>query len=168
MSWHKDVTISGGLPDEDYHHNRVLAGVKGQSKVALSSSDAKLRALSEAVHESNWLRKFMIETSDGPTVRSRVKASSALNLFKDNKLCIQWIQNPCQYSKIKHIDVPLKDIRKSANKLHELNLCYINTRDQLGDIMTKRLPPKQHWKLSKILMNFSNCDLLASLQLKGG
>ena len=64
--------------------------------------------------------------------------------------------------------VPLKDIRKSVNELHELDLCYISTHGQLGDIMTKSLPPKQHWNLSKILMNIPNCDLLASLQFKGG
>ena len=110
----------------------------------------------------------MIETSDDPTVGSRVKAPPALNLFEDNKSCIQWVRNPCQHSKMKHIDVHLKDIRKSANKLHELDLCYINAHDQLGDIMTKSLPPKQHRKLGKILMNIPNCDLPASLQLKGG
>ena len=143
----------------------ITYGVKGQSKVASSPSDAELRALSEAVRKSNSLRKFMIEMSDDPTVRSRVKAPPALNLFEDNKSCIQWIWNPCQHSKMKHINTPLKDIRRSVSELHELDLCYMNTHDQLGDIMTKSLlTPKQHWKLSKVLMNIPNCDLPASLQ----
>ena len=73
-------------------------------------------------------------------------------------------RNPCQHSKIKHIDVPLKDIRKSVSELHELDLCYINTTKQLGDLMTKSLPPKQDWKLSRILMNIPNCDLPASIR----
>ena len=36
----------------------VTYGVEVQSKVTQLSSDAELRALSEAVRESNWLQKI--------------------------------------------------------------------------------------------------------------
>ena len=46
----------------------ITFGVKGQTKVALSSGDAKLRALSECKREADWLHKLRREANDDRTV----------------------------------------------------------------------------------------------------
>ena len=67
-----------------------------------------------------------------------------ITLYEDNRPCIKWIENPCQHSKVKHIDVPLKFIRDDVTVDKTLKLIYINTKHQLADLFTKQLNPNLH------------------------
>jgi hypothetical protein len=122
---------------------------KGQGKVALSSGDAELRALSECMREAQWLRKliaaFNPNRTDSPTNR--------MHVWEDNKSTIKWIENPCAHQKVKHIDVPLKALRHAVTVAKDFFLKYISTDRQIADMLTKALSPKKHWKLTGPLMN---------------
>ena len=137
------------------HKNKgaITWGAKGQGKVALSSSDAELRALAECMRECNWLRKLMRETHDDPAVRSSERALPASKVFEDNRSVIKWVENPCAHSRVKHIDVPLKALRQSWTEDQEIDIIFIETHKQLGDALTKTLTPTKHWGLFKSLMN---------------
>ena len=59
-------------------------------------------------------------------------------LREDNQACIAFSTNPLDYKKSKHIDVKYHFVRERvASK--EIVLEYINTSDQLADILTKAL-----------------------------
>ena len=143
----------------------ITYGVKGQTKVALSSGDAELRALSECKREADWLHKLRREANDDRTVRSNLTKLPAMTIWEDNKSTITWVSNPCQHNKVKHIDVPLKNIRNAFGKLGELDIEYIGTTAQLADCLTKALAPTTHWKLIQLLMNIPCSDLPTSVKM---
>ena len=59
-------------------------------------------------------------------------------LREDNQACTAFLANPLDYKKSKHIDVKYHFVRERvASK--EIILEYVNTNDQLADIMTKAL-----------------------------
>ena len=121
---------------------------RSQSKVAHSSADAELRALDEAAREASWLQRLDAEFY--PTQTNEIRP---IVLFEDNKPCIAQVENPCQHSKIKHIDVPLKALREDCTTLNKFKLTYMNTKFQLGDAFTKQLAPLMHWRLRSHAMN---------------
>ena len=141
-------------------------GAKGQDKVALSTGDAELRALADAYREVQWIRKLMHVFTDRTTRETEEKriltrqapASDAPRLppttiWEDNQATINWIMNPVQHSKIKHIDVPTKAIRQAQNTHHTIDVKYIRTHLQLADILTKNLCPAKHYQLAIPMLN---------------
>jgi hypothetical protein len=125
---------------------------KGQGKVALSSGDAELRALSECMREAQWLRKLMGAFNPNRTELPTNK----MHVWEDNKSTIKWIENPCAHQKVKHIDVPLKALRHAVTVAKDFVLKYISTDRQIADMLTKALSPKKHWRLTGPLMNAMN------------
>ena len=129
-----------------------------QSKIAHSPADAELRALDEAAREASWLQRLDAEFH--PARGSKLRP---LVLFEDNKPCIRQILNPCNHSKVKHIDVPMKALREDCTTLNKFKLTYINTKYQIADACTKQLAPQVHWRLLSHAMNASP-DFLKSDQ----
>jgi hypothetical protein len=140
----------------------VSWGARSQGKVAHSSSDSELRALAEAARGAPWLRKLEYAFSD-PTGRLSDNADGsahwrrttqpATKTFEDNRCTIKWVLNPCDHSKVKHIDVPLKALREDVTEFGNLDIEYIDTTRQLADVMTKNLSPKVHWRLVAPMLN---------------
>ena len=87
-------------------------------------------ALDEAAREASWLQRL-----DAEFHPARGNKLRTIVLFEDNKPCIKQIENPCQHSKIKHIDVPLKALRQDCTDLNKFKLTYINTKCQIGDAL---------------------------------
>ena len=60
MLFTEDLFTRKSVSGYTSHKNKgaITWGAKGQGKVALSSSDAELRALAECMCECNWLRKW--------------------------------------------------------------------------------------------------------------
>lgn len=122
--------------------NTVSWSSHKQSTVSLSSTEAKYIALSECSCEAIWLRKLLRElrvTCDGPTV-----------LFEDNQSCIQIAEVPKDNKRLKHIDIKHHFIRQTVSN-GEIEIHYIPSENQVADIMTKALPPKQFCKLSNLI-----------------
>ena len=69
------------------------------------------------------------------------------------------------YNKVKHINVPLKNLHNMFSKLRELNIKYIGTLVQLTDCLTKVLAPTTHWKLIQLLMNIPCSDIPNSVKM---
>ena len=89
----------------------------------------------------------------------------AMTIWEDNRSTISWVSNPCQHNKVKHIDVPLKNLRNAFGKLGELDIEYIETSAQLADCLTKALAPTTHWKLIQLLMNIPCSDIPNSVKM---
>jgi hypothetical protein len=140
----------------------VTWGCKGQDKIALSSGDAELRALSECMREGIWIRKLIRTFSDDPTVRNRHAPIPPLRIWEDNRSTIKWVENPCAHSKVKHIDIPLKAIRNAATIDNEFSIKWVDTHNQLADCFTKSLSPKIHARLVMRLLNCADFSFAAA------
>lgn len=100
-----------------------------QKSVALSTTEAEFVAASEGAKELVWLKRLLMETSekrDTPT------------LFVDNASAMKLVKNPEFHKRSKHIDVKYYYIRELYQN-GEINLEYVCSKDQLGDMFTKPL-----------------------------
>ena len=113
---------------------------KGQSKVALSTGDAELRALAKAFVDVRWLRKLILLFSDPAVRNKKLDDGDAIEdalpptvIWEDNKSTISWVDNPVAHEKTKHIDVPLKALREAQSEHKPIKIKYIKTHLQLAD-----------------------------------
>lgn len=101
-----------------------------QSSVAQSTAEAEYIAASETTKEAVWIRRILPELQQrlgGPTI---IKC--------DNHAAIILASHPDQRQKTKHIDVRYHFIR-SQQEAGEISIQYVNTDNQLADILTKAL-----------------------------
>lgn len=117
-------------------------GSERQRAVALSTTESEYIAAAHAVKEMVWLYRLLSEIFiidlDKPT------------FLMDNQSAIRLIKNPEFHKRTKHIDVRYHFIR---DKYEEgiFNLEYVNTDEQLADVLTKALPKTKHQYFCKLL-----------------
>ena len=148
----------------------ITWGSKGQSKVALSTGDAELRALAKAFVDVRWLRKLVRLFAD-PAVRNKKRAEDDDSehdvlpptvIWEDNKSTISWVDNPVAHEKTKHIDVPLKALREAQSEHKTIKVKYIKSHLQLADGLTKNLSPTKHYAVMAPLLNWPQPERLPS------
>ena len=106
-----------------------------QKSVALSSTEAKYMAASQASCEAIWLRKMLVGLFDlelSPTV-----------IHCDNQSCIKLTENPVFHDRSKHIEIRYHFIRDWVQR-GAVKLDYVSTDEQVVDIFTKSLPRGKH------------------------
>ena len=115
---------------------------KKQSMVALSTTEAEYIAATSACQEITWLRRIVEEL--------QLKQPEAITLYEDNAGCIQTAKNPIFHARTKHFDIKLHYIRQ---QIHEgrIALHYIESKEQLADIMTKQINRQQFEHIRKNL-----------------
>ena len=96
----------------------------------LSSCKAEYIAAATAACQAVWLARLLAEIS-GSAVSKPV-------LRVDNKSAISLIKNPVHHDRSKHIDTRFHLIREYANS-GQIEVKFIRTEEQLGDILTKPL-----------------------------
>lgn len=104
-----------------------------QRIVALSTTEAEYIAASEACKEAIWLRKLLCDIGyecNDPTL---------LNI--DNQSAIRLVKNPEFHERTKHVEVRYHHIREKYEN-GEIFVDYIETENQLADILTKALSPE--------------------------
>ncbi|WVZ98205.1 LOW QUALITY PROTEIN: hypothetical protein U9M48_043674 [Paspalum notatum var. saurae] len=113
-----------------------------QKVVALSSCEAEYIAAATAACQAVWLARVLAEIKNSGTSRPLLRV--------DNKSTISLVKNPVHHDRSKHIDVRFHLIREYANS-GQIEVKFIRTDDQLGDILTKPLgKDKFHELCSKI------------------
>ena len=103
---------------------------KKQNLVALSSTEAELISLVEAVKEVNYITKLLIDMEE--------EIKHVPKIYEDNQSTIQIIENDKYFGRTKHIDIKLKFTREYI-KNGCINLEYIGTNEMVADILTKPL-----------------------------
>ncbi|CAI7829747.1 unnamed protein product, partial [Closterium sp. NIES-54] len=114
---------------------------KKQVDQALSSVEYEYMALFRAVREIVWQRRLLAELGEeqqGPTP-----------LYCDSQGAIALTKNPVLHGLTKHMRVKWHWTR-SMVAAGEVELHYVKTTMQPGDMMTKRLVEQQHWKCCKL------------------
>ena len=131
-----------------YYGSPVSWFSKRQPTVALSSTEAEYMALTSAAQEVTWFQRWMKEVLN--------KDVSGL-IECDNQAAIAIAKSENLSDRTKHIDIRHHFIReKVAEK--KIFVTWIDTKDQLADLLTKRMPTARLEMLrSKLLVK---CDQL--------
>ena len=137
--------------------------------VAASSCEAEYMSAAQAVRALMWLRYLFSDlgygdlcpvtygTVCGEDYRKERLAERGSDLevpvmlCGDNKGCIAISRNPVLHKRSKHIHIKYHIVRQHVNKRH-VQMTYINTADNVADLMTKALPKVTHEKFCNLLM----------------
>lgn len=101
-----------------------------QRGIARSSTEAEYRALAAAALEVCWLHHLFAELGLSPPTTPQILC--------DNMGATRLALNPVQHSRMKHIAIDLHFVHDLASK-GKLTVSYVNTQDQLADLLTKPL-----------------------------
>ena len=111
-----------------------------QPIVALSTMESEYIAASDSCREATWLRLLLSEL--GLHQREPTK------LWCDNESAISLARNPESHKRSKHIDVRYHYIREQIAK-SVMEISYVNTKNQLADILTKAVDTESQEKLKR-------------------
>ncbi|KAH6591512.1 hypothetical protein BASA50_008688 [Batrachochytrium salamandrivorans] len=114
-----------------------------QTAVALSTAKTKYVAATTATQELLFLKTFLTEIG--------YPINKTTTLYSDSQSAIANTKNiQLRHASNKHMDIKLHFLRDQV-KLGNVNLKYINTLDQVADILTKGLPKPAFCKLANLL-----------------
>lgn len=102
-----------------------------QPTIAASTTEAEYMAASAGTKEALWLRKLLPEFG--------IKVET-IEMYDDSQSALQLLKHPIASSRSKHIDV-LHHFTRERVARKEVNFTYVQSSDQVADIMTKPLPP---------------------------
>jgi hypothetical protein len=101
-----------------------------QRSVSLSSTQAEYQALASAAQEIMFFRHLLKELGFESTV--------ATPLLCDNQGALYLAVSTKNHPKVKHISIKFHYIRQLI-KSQDVNLLYVQTKEQIADIFTKPL-----------------------------
>jgi hypothetical protein len=110
---------------------------KKQNSVALSTAEAEYIAAGHCCAQLLWMRQ---------TPRDYGYKLSKVPLLCDNESAIRMADNPVEHSRIKHIDIRYHFLRDHQQR-EDIEIAYVNTKNQLADILSKPLDEKIFSKL---------------------
>jgi pyruvate-formate lyase len=105
---------------------------KKQNSVALSTTEAEYIAAGHCCVQLLWMRQ---------TLRDYGYKLTKIPLLCDNESAIRMTDNPVEHSRTKHIAIQYHFLRDHQQK-GDIEIAYINTKDQLADIFTSHLMNK--------------------------
>jgi hypothetical protein len=105
---------------------------KKQNSVALSTAEDEYIAAGHCCAQLLWMRQ---------TLRDYGYKLSKVHLLCDNESAIRMAENPVEHNRTKHIDIRYHFLR-DHQQWGDIEIAYINTKDQLADIFTKPLDEK--------------------------
>ena len=113
-----------------------------QQSVSTSTTESEYIAACQGVKELIWLKHLVVELKPDQIIKAK--------FFMDNQSAIKLIKNPVFHKRTKHIDVQYHFIREKFEE-KEFELEYVNTDEQIADILTKALIGKRHKYLTNLL-----------------
>jgi hypothetical protein len=106
-----------------------------QRTVALSSTEAKYMALSDASKEAVFLIGYLKELG--------FQSLANVVVFNDSQGAGRLTENSVYHARSKHIDVRYHFIRDAVKK-HPIKILYLPTEKMIADVLTKALPKENH------------------------
>ncbi|KAG8479747.1 hypothetical protein CXB51_029269 [Gossypium anomalum] len=107
---------------------------KKQAVVSRSSSEAEYRSLSNCVSEVLWVKQLLEEIGVG------LKQTSVI--WCDNTSTVFMSANPTHHAKVKHVEIDHHFVREKVLD-GTLQVNYVPSANQVADVLTKPVPPKQ-------------------------
>mgnify|MGYP001405694973 FL=1 len=112
---------------------------KKQTSVALSTAEAEYVATTHVAKQVLWFKHLFDELG--------IPRPTTSTIFTDNQAAIAIAHHPEYHARTKHIDIALHFLRDHVQS-RSLNTVYVNTRDNLADILTKGLARPLHEDLT--------------------
>ena len=112
---------------------------KSQTTVALSSAESEYSALTETVKELIYYQQWLTEIA---TITNIIKLETPLIIYTDNEAAKAIAKNDQLHSRTKHIDIKHHFIRDEIEK-ERIKIEWISTKEQLADLLTKKLSNDQ-------------------------
>lgn len=151
-----------GFADANYGENRIdrksnsgfvfklNGGVvswtcRKQKCVSLSSTEAELISLCEAIKEAIWLQNILFDLK-----RSENKPTT---IYEDNQSCIKLIKNQKVSNRSKHIDIKYFYIKDLIEK-NSIAIKYCPSDNMLADILTKPIQSTKFLRLRQLLLSY--------------
>ena len=125
-----------------------------QTIVTLSSTEAEYIALSACVQEMLYLKMLISELG--------IQQTEPMTIFEDNQSCIKIVNNPEGHGRTKHIDVKHFFVQEAVTR-KDIILKYVESANQIADILTKALPGPAFQKLRHKLHVLSRQEALRYL-----
>eukprot|EP00956_Cyclotella_meneghiniana_P007593 scaffold10232_cov46-Cyclotella_meneghiniana.AAC.3 len=122
---------------------------KLQSEIALSTAEAEYKALSQALREVIPLMTLLQELGTVFKLYT-AKPDFMCKVWEDNQSCIAMAESTKFSPRTKHIALKYHHF-KQFQESGRIKVSYINTEDQLADILTKPLNDQAFFKLRKML-----------------
>lgn len=123
--------------------NLISWMAKNQATVSRSSTEAEYKALANATAEMMWVQKLL--------TKLKIDHPPAARLWCDNLGTKYLSANLVFHARTKHIEIDFHFVRERvAQKL--LDICFINSRDQLDDGFTRAITSA---KLQKFRFNLN-------------
>jgi hypothetical protein len=110
---------------------------KKQNSVAFSTAEAEYIAVGHYCTQLLWMRQ---------TLRDYGYKLTKVPLLYDNESAIHMADNPVEHSRTKHIAIQYHFLRDHQQKA-DIEIAYVNTKEQLADIFTKPLDEQTFTKL---------------------
>ena len=122
----------------------VSASSKGQTNVALSSTEAEYHALTSSIQELLWIQQLMrqMRYSGNDVISTKV--------YGDNQSCLALSENPELHQRTKHIDIKHHFIRDHIASGRVVPK-YVPTNHMVADGLTKSLNKNKHENFVKML-----------------
>jgi hypothetical protein len=111
-----------------------------QRIVALSTAEAEYIALSLCTQEVLWVKSLLNELE--------IPLEDPVCVYEDNQSAIAIAQNDGYQGRAKHIDIRHHFVRQQI-KCGSITLCYIETKRQLADFLTKPIATQHFQDLLK-------------------
>ncbi|KAK8492465.1 hypothetical protein V6N11_034876 [Hibiscus sabdariffa] len=108
-----------------------------QETIADSTMEAEYIAASEAAKEVVWIKKFISELGDVPSI------SDAVGLYCDNNGAIAQAKEPRSHQRSKHILRHFHLIREIIDRV-DVEICKVHTDDNIEDPLKKPLAQQKH------------------------
>ena len=102
-----------------------------QKTIVASACEAEYVAAFEACKEAIWLRTLLNAIGHQPL-------KNLTTILCDNNAAINLSEDPLLHDRMKHIDIKHHFLREQVQS-QEITLSYINTYDNITDILTKAL-----------------------------
>jgi hypothetical protein len=110
---------------------------KKQNSVALSTAEDEYIAAGHRCVQLLWMKQIL---------RYYGYKLSKVPLLCDNESAIHMSDNPVEHNRTKHIDIRYHFLRDHQQR-GDIEIAYVNTKNQLADIFTKPLDEKTFSKL---------------------
>ena len=120
-----------------------------QNFIALSSNNAEFGALAEASREAYYIRGLVNEISPG-----FLQADTPITIFEDNEGTIAQARNNILNSANRTIALKFHFVREEILS-KRITLSPVCSQDQLGDILTKALPPQTFMRFRDLILGLN-------------
>ncbi|RWS05910.1 gag-pol polyprotein-like protein, partial [Dinothrombium tinctorium] len=120
-----------------------------QRSVALSTTESEYISACTSAKEIVWLRQLLLDLS--------FNVEKPIDLYCDNMSAIKLIRNPEFHKRTKHIDVQYHFVREKYEQ-RIIDVKFVDTNDQLADILTKPLASAVFLRLRSMIGLHSKSD----------